>query len=252
MTLSVIPAFCAAIRGSIRKRLSRFDVLVALFFVPQALWAVRIVPFASFACLPLWSACFGDSSIIPKYRVFELTARVVSALTGREGRIPSLGLKSSVCAALVGLVCIVSVPGIVLPAKLGSVHERRLQTIFAPVDTGNASGVIFASPDWGGAITRLFGPRYKPVYDDRTVVIGEALYRAYFESLQNPATFHSLATAFDVTHVLAPTDGALSSHLRELDGWREISRFEGDSLFLDLHPARSQSVRYATAFGVSP
>ena len=124
-----------------------------------------------------------------------------------------------------------SFPERLLPADLGSIHERRLAKIFANVDTARTEGVVFASPDWGGAITHLFGPRYKPVYDDRTVVVGEGLYRAYAESFQQPSTFQRLVTTFGITHVLIPSGIDLASYLRQQSGWKEGDSVDGYSLF---------------------
>ena len=231
MTLAVVPVLFAVASSQIRKRFGVFDSLVALFFVAQALWAVRVVPFASFACLPLWAACFGGRSIVPTHRAFALSGQVLSSLTEREKIGSSIGLKSSLYAALVGLVLMVSIPERVLPMELGSIHERKLSRIFAKVDTAHSEGTVFASPDWGGAITHLYGPRYKPVYDDRTVVVGEALYRAYTEILRQPSTFHPLADTFGVTHVLIPSGIELAGYLRQQSGWRESSAIQGWSLF---------------------
>ena len=229
--LALVPAVCAAVSSEIRKRLSVFEVLVALFFVQQALWAVRVVPFASFACLPLWAVCFGTLPIVPKQKAFALTDRVLSALVQREARSFSVGLKSSLGVALVGLLIIVSIPDRVLPFELGSVHERKLVKLFEVVDTAHTEGVVFASLDWGGSITHLFGPRYKPVYDDRTVVVGEALYKAYEESLRQPETFQQIAGTFGVTHALLPTDIELASYLRQQSGWKESASTGSNSLF---------------------
>jgi hypothetical protein len=231
MILVLVPALVAMASSEIRKRLVVFDVLVALFFVQQALWAVRVLPFASFACLPLWATCFDGLSIVPKHRSFVLTGRVLSSLMDDKRSGYAIGLKSSLVTALFGLLLLTSFPERLLPADLGSIHERRLAKIFANVDTARTEGVVFASPDWGGAITHLFGPRYKPVYDDRTVVVGEGLYRAYAESFQQPSTFQRLVTTFGITHVLIPSGIDMASYLRQQSGWKEGDSVDGYSLF---------------------
>ena len=232
MFLAVVPAVCAAILPELRKRVSVFELLVALCFFMQALWAVRHVPFASFACLPLWAACFGGGAVVPKRSVFALTGRVFSRIGEREARSPVNGLTSSVFVALVGLLVVVSRPESVLPSLVGSVHERQLKELFAKVDTSHSEGVVLASLNWGGAIIHLLGPRYKPIVDDRTVVVGEALYRASLESFRRPATFEELFTTFGVTHVLAPSEDDLSWYLRDKRDWTERASLHGTSLFV--------------------
>lgn len=231
MFLAGVPAVCFVTIRDLRKRVSVFELLVALFFVVQALWAVRAVPFASFACLPLWAACFGGGSIVPKYGAFTLTGRVLARIGEREQGSCVSGLASSVAVALVGLLVIVSFPERVLPPQLGSVYERQLKQLFMGGDFTHTEGVVFASPNWGGAIAHLLGPQYKPVLDDRPLVVGEELYRVSLESFRQPSTFPQLITIFGVTHVLIPSDIELSSYLRQRREWREISSLEGNSLF---------------------
>ncbi len=83
----------------------------------------------------------------------------------------------------------------------------------------------------GGSISHLLGPRYKPVVDDRTVVVGEELYRASLASFRQPWKFQHLAATFAVTDVLVLSTEELAVFLRQQPQLREISAVEGNSLF---------------------
>jgi len=218
LALALIPCICALVSSRMRRGVGFFEVLLVLFFVPQALWAVRVVPFASLACLPLWASCFGGKSLLPEWSWTFLTREILRKIDERELRFSRPGLISSLLIATCGAAVIACFPTHVLPSALGSRQERRLSELFPRQD--GVSGVVFASPDWGGAITDLLWPAARPVLDDRTVVIGEALYRAYGESMRNPEKFNELVPVFGVTDVLVPEHAPLASYLDGSEGWQ--------------------------------
>jgi hypothetical protein len=219
LLLMLIPCVCVLISARMRQGIGLFELLLAVFFTSQALWAVRVVPFASLACLPLWAACFGGKTLLPARSSTALTRRVLQRIDQRESTRVAPGMISSSLIAVCGLIAMVLAPTHLLPTQLGSIYERQLPTLFAtpnvPFDR-----VVYASPDWGGAITHLMWPQSKAVLDDRTVVVGEALYQAYSTSLRDPEVFQELARVFGVTDVLAPGRSALASYLGTARGWR--------------------------------
>lgn len=219
LAFASIPCVCALISTRMRQGVGLFELLVAVFFTAQALSAVRVVPFASLACLPLWAACFGGKTLLPTRPATELTRRVLQRIDERESTRVAPGMISSSLIAVCGLAVMVLAPTHLLPNQLGSIYERQLPELFAtpsvPFDR-----VVYASPDWGGAITHLMWPQSKAVLDDRTVVVGEALYQAYRASLRDPKVFQELAQVFGVTDVLVPKTSALASYLGTAQGWR--------------------------------
>jgi hypothetical protein len=74
-------------------------------------------------------------------------------------------------------------------------------------------------------------PESRSVIDDRTVVVGEALYRAYGQSLRDPSVFEELSRVFGVTDALVPSGSVLERYLREAGGWRHVGDSEGTILF---------------------
>jgi hypothetical protein len=218
LSVAVIPCVCALVSSRIRQGVGLFEVILASVFVLQALWSVRVIPFASLACLPLWSACFGGKDFLPERPWTRLTRDVLGWVQERELSFVSPGMKSSVLIAVSGLIVMLVAPSRTLPHTLGSLYERRLPELFATPNVPQGR-IIFASPDWGGAITRLMWPESRAVLDDRTVVVGEALYRAYEKSLGDPTTFSELSQVFGVTDVLAPSQSALANYLREDFAW---------------------------------
>ena len=230
LSLSLIPCVCALLSRRTRQGVGLFEVMLAAFFVLQALWSVRVVPFASLACLPLWSACFGGKNILPERSWTRLTRYVLRRLEERELTFFSPGVNSSALIALVGLIVMLVAPAQVLPHNLGSIYERRLPELFATQNIPGAR-VIFASPDWGGAITHLMWPQSRAVLDDRTVVVGEELYKAYLTSLRDPTTFVELSRTFGVTDVLTPTQGSLAKFLEADFTWQRAGESGDTALF---------------------
>jgi hypothetical protein len=230
LLLAFIPGVCALASSTARRGVRLFDLVLAAVFVIQAAWAVRIVPFASLACLPLWAASFGGKKLIPERASTVLTRRVLQRLDERESLFRAPGMKSCALISAVGIVLMLLVPDRVLPHALGSSYERRLSELFAPLPVGQER-VILASPDWGGAITHVMWPHSRAILDDRTVVVGEVLYRAYRESVREPVVFEELSHTFGVTDVLVPRDSALASYLASVADWRRVSDSEGTLLF---------------------
>jgi hypothetical protein len=221
LALGGLPLIALLVSREARRHTGIFEIVVAYIFFAQALWAVRVVPFASFACLPLWAACFGSLRIVPHVACAALTSRVLSRVSERERRLVAPGFIASCVLGVLGASVIVSVPERVLPRELGSPYERELRNIFEQPDTREASGVILASLNWGGGITHALGERFKPMLDDRTVLVGEALYRAYGESLSDPRVFDELVRVFGVTHTILPQGTSLEGYLATRADWKQ-------------------------------
>jgi hypothetical protein len=228
LALALIPCISALVSSRIRRGVGLFDVLLVLIFVSQALLAVRVVPFASLACLPLWAACFGGVRFLPERSWAGLTRRILQRIDERESSFVAPGMVSATIIAVCGIVVMILAPASVLPRPLGSVYERRLSSMFAPADVRKEQ-IILGSPDWGGAITHLMWPHSRAVLDDRTVIVGAALYQAYGESVRDPSAFHQLAGIFGVTDVLVPGQSILAGYLLERDEWRRSGE-SGDTL----------------------
>lgn len=222
LVLSGVPMCALIVSREVRRHVGVFEVIIAGVFVAQALWAVRVVPFASFACLPLWASCLGSLRVVPNVSCAALTSRVLSRVSERESLLIAPGFIASCLLAGLGAYVIVSFPGRVLPHELGSPYERRLTKIFEQSVPREETGVILASLNWGGAITRALGDRFKPVLDDRTVLVGEDLYRAYGESLHNLTVFQELARVFGVTHTILPLGTSLERELASSAEWKRV------------------------------
>ena len=231
VALIAIPLCAAVVSRRVRRGVGLFETLVALVFVVQALWAVRVVPFASFACLPLWAACFGSLRLVPALSWTSLSANVLSRVAERESSLLAPGCMGSVCIALVGGALLLVVPQRLLPQEVGSVHERKLRAVFSEIPQRDSSGVILASLNWGGSITHVLGEKFKPVLDDRTVLVGEKLYRAYSESLREMTALQDLVDVFGVTHVILPPLAPIENALRSSSQWKLAYADDGMSVF---------------------
>ncbi len=230
LLLFLTPSVLALLNSHLRRSVGLFEVLLASGFTLQALWAVRVVPFASLACLPLWAACFGGKRLLPERTHAALTKRVLQRLTQREIAFIAPGIRSSLVIALCGTVVMLLAPTRVFSHPLGSTYERRLPEMFGTAHVPQGR-IVLASPDWGGAITRLMWPDSRAVLDDRTVVVGEGLYRAYRESLRDPSMFEELSRVFGVTDAIVPNGTVLERYLHEAGGWRHVGESDGTILF---------------------
>lgn len=228
--LFLTPTVSALVSSHLRRGVGLFEVLLASVFTLQALWAVRVVPFASLACLPLWAACFGAKKLLPERPYAALTKRVLQRLDRRENAFVAPGIWSAAVIGLSGIVVMLLAPSRIFSYPLGSTYERRLPEMFETAQLPQGR-IVFASPDWGGAITHRMWPESRAVIDDRTVVVGEALYRAYRESLRDPSVFEELARVFGVTDALVPSGTVLERYLHQTGGWHHVGESDGTILF---------------------
>ncbi|MEN9846807.1 MAG: hypothetical protein RIS36_1954 [Pseudomonadota bacterium] len=230
LVLFLTPTVCALVSSHLRRGIGLFEVLLASVFTLQALWVVRVVPFASLACLPLWAACFGGKELLPERPYAALPKRVLHRLDRRENAFVAPGIWSSVVIGLSGIVVMLLAPTRAFSHPVGSRYERRLHEMFGTAHVPQGR-VVFASPDWGGAITHLMWPDSRAVIDDRTVVVRDGLYRAYRQSLRDPGVFEDLARVFGVTDALVPSGTVLEMYLHEAVGWRRVGESDNTILF---------------------
>ena len=229
--LSIVPLSALVISRQVRRSAGAFEVLVAFTFVAQALWAVRVVPFAGLACLPLWATCFGSRRILPTRPWTALSGRVLSSVVEREARLVAPGLRATIAIGCIGGCLMVCFPEKILPGEIGSPYERALNEIFVLSGPARAEGVVLASLNWGGALAHVGGDRLRPVLDDRTVLVGEKLYRDYGESLRDPTVFQELVDVFGVNHTVLPAGVPLERYLSTNTGWSLVHSREGISVF---------------------
>jgi len=200
-----------------------FDLLLALFFVLQAVWAVRAVPFAAFACIPLWCRLSDGVIGVPVPRCGGITQAVWRALSSREATFASPGLTSSTVVSVIGTAIIMAFPHSVLPAPIAPKNEVLVERIISKLkEQGDYQGIILASPDLGGALAHIGSSRFRPVLDDRTTVVGESLYRGYYACVDNPERCEDLVEVFGTTHVWAPPQSPMAIYFAANPRWSSV------------------------------
>jgi hypothetical protein len=144
-----------------------------------------------------------------------VTVRYIRALENYEGKSSTAGIFACVCA-LVGVFCYRIMP---LPEQLGPQEASYPRAILESIRTDAPGGVILASPDFGGFITANLYPAFKAVIDDRNTLIGEQLYRDFFQSLKSPETLSVLVNRFQVTHLIIPRNSPTGANLASSPNW---------------------------------
>jgi hypothetical protein len=216
IVLVVTALIAALVSRCFRASIGWFDILVSGFLALQAFYSVRFLPFAAIALTFTFAAalrCMAQSVV--GIRWLGVTVRYIRALENYEGKSSTAGIFACVCA-LVGVFCYRIMP---LPEQLGPQEASYPRAILESIRTDAPGGVILASPDFGGFITANLYPAFKAVIDDRNTLIGEQLYRDFFQSLKSPETLSVLVNRFQVTHLIIPRNSPTGANLASSPNW---------------------------------
>jgi len=209
LSLIGFPLLTTLMAPTFRKEIRWFDIIATSLLTIEALRSVRCVPFAAIAAtFPFTAAVMyvARNCAIP---ALGLTAKCINLVEQRERRHSYAALTAWLCA-----VCgIVGVTSALLPEKLGPQTSRYPPAVLATIRADAPRGVVLASPDWGGAITATLYPDFQAVIDDRNVLVGEDLYRHYFESLTSRQALEALVKRFGVTHLVIPAKSVVAKEL---------------------------------------
>jgi hypothetical protein len=91
--------------------------------------------------------------------------------------------------------------------------------MFDVIAHDSSSGVVLASPDYGGAIAWRLQPGFRAVLDDRNNVVGEGLYRRYFGALEDKTELEGLIRDYGVTHLIVAKTSPVVPQLSEELNW---------------------------------
>lgn len=209
LSLIGVPLITALVAPAFRQEMRWFDIIATGLLTIEALRSVRCVPFAAIAATFPFTAAVMYVARNCAIHALRLTARCIDLVEQRERRHSYATITAWVCA-----VCgIVGLTSAFLPEKLGPQTNRYPPAVLAAIRADTPRGVVLASPDWGGAITAALYPDFQAVIDDRNVLVGEYLYRQYFESLTSHQALDALVKRFDVTHLVIPAKSIVGSEL---------------------------------------
>ncbi len=216
VTFVTVPIVALLVSPAFRGRIGWFDLLSSGFLAFQAFGSVRFLPFAAIACaFPFAIALRSLAEEVGGVAVMRLSARCVRSLEQREKQ-SFKGEITACCCAVLGLVFSNLMP---LPERLGPQEARYPRAIAEVLRSDAPEGVVLASPDWGGFLTANLYPAFKAVIDDRNTLIGEQLYREYFQSLESFEALSALVERFHVTHLIIPRKSPVGEALASETRW---------------------------------
>lgn len=195
-----------------------FDILSTLVFTYAAFRMVRFAPYAAILGAPLTAIALADLRRIRLPSVFGATRRFVEALEKRL----NLPQSPTLLASLIALLgCVLAMFG-VLPlagTQMGPSTTQYPPQMFDAIARDRGSGVILASPDFGGAITWRLQTGFRAVLDDRNNVVGEGVYRRYFRALEDKTELEGLIRDYSVTHLIVANASPVVRQLSGEQNW---------------------------------
>jgi hypothetical protein len=216
VTFVILPVLAFLVSSPFRRDVGWFDILSTGFLAFEAFGSVRFLPFAAIAgAFPLAIALRSLAEAGGGISVLRLTRRCVQRMEQHE-RFSSKGEITAYCCAVAGIAFYGFMP---LPEKLGPQESRYPRAIVDVLRSDSSEGVILASPDWGGFITANLHPAFKAVIDDRNTLVGEDLYRQYFQSLDSLEDLSALVNRFHVTHLIIPRKSLVGEALASGRRW---------------------------------
>jgi hypothetical protein len=117
--------------------------------------------------------------------------------------------------------CVFALVG-VLPlggTQMGPSTSQYPPHMFDAIAKDRSSGVVLASPDYGGAIAWRLQPGFRAVLDDRNNLVGEDLYRRYFRALEDKTELEELVREYGVTHLIVASTSSVVPRLSGEQNW---------------------------------
>ena len=191
-----------------------FQALSVACFFYFGCKAVRMLPFwgivVSLPCLErLQEAC--RASWWWKRWGVRLVAQVFAGLELRETR-GSRGLLAGALLAIAMLVALFQGKVLFYDGHYGPSGERYPYAMLQPLAEAGRSGQVVVANHmaWGSFLNLFLDESVKPVIDDRTRLLGDDFYEAYFSNLRVGGNWQDYLRTLGATHVLLPATAPLS------------------------------------------
>jgi hypothetical protein len=236
MTLAVLAAVGLLVRLSCQRGTTHVDAVMGVVFFALAIRSVRFLPFASIALIPLAAGGVSAVRLLPVPSGARLTAQVVSLAERYEATFRRAGLVSSLCFGAFFLVASIVFGERAFRHPLGPSDSTYPYRVTKALEASERqSGVVLASPNWGGTITWRLFPRFKAVIDDRNTMLGEEMYRAVDGAMREKPLFDRMVGDFGVTHAVLPVTVPVAQQLLTATQWRTLYR-DADVVVFELVP----------------
>lgn len=212
--VTVVPLALTLVTRPRRVGGALFDFLSTALFTYAAFRMVRFVPYAAIVGAPLAASTLARLREVRLPPVWGVTGRFIAALERRLALPRSPTLLATVIALVGGALAVCGVTPF-SGGQMGPSQALYPPQMFDAIGRDASSGVILASPDYGGAITWRLHPGFRPVLDDRNNLVGEELYRRYFGALEDQTELDGLIRDYGVTHLIVANESAV---VRQLSG----------------------------------
>ncbi len=211
------------------KRISLMGMLLLLFSVDAGLYSVRNIPVAAvIMCVVLGPVLTlgitpdRDERLRSSWSnsLLRIGQGISDSMVRLDGQMRGHALVLMVMAASVAL----ALHGGALRSK--QVLDAHFDQQVFPVKASQfirQQGIpdhLFSSDAWSGYLIYTLYPATKVYFDDRHDFYGEAYVREYGEAVLGTRRWQEPLDHYQITWVLMPTDAALSSLLRQTEGWR--------------------------------
>jgi hypothetical protein len=171
------------------RKLAFFDLLLLLLFGHMAATSIRILPY--FGIAAAYPFALAISEFLPNWR-------------GRS----SISLLVIISALLLGGVLWFRK----IPLYAGTYGPDKDRFPFESLDYLKQQGTkenpvaVFSTPNWGGFITWYGEGKVKAILDDRSILLGEKIYKDYLQIDKGEAGFDDFAKQFAAKYALLPLE----------------------------------------------
>ncbi|MEY4702092.1 MAG: hypothetical protein RL326_2279 [Pseudomonadota bacterium] len=216
--VSVVPLALTLATKPRRASGSLFDIFSTALFTYAAFRMVRFVPYAVIVGAPFAASAIARLREVRLPPVCGVSGRFIAALERRLTLPRSPTLLAAVIALVGGALVVCGVTPF-SEGQMGPSEALYPPQMFDAIGRDARSGVILASPDYGGAITWRLHPGFRPVLDDRNNLVGEGLYRRYFRATEDQTELDGLIREYGVTHLIVGNESPVVRQLSEERNW---------------------------------
>jgi hypothetical protein len=212
-----------------RRKISPADLLLLLFSIHAALFAVRNIPVAaiimSMVLGPVLTAALFrelNRGACPRWLhgILESVQRISENMSGLEKQLHG-HLLAGVVTIAAALLVLHGGRGLPRWTMATQFDEKVLPVRAAEyIAQRNIHDHLFSTDSWGSYLIYRLYPGFKVYFDDRHDFYGEAFVKDCAEAFQGARQWREPLDKYQVQWVLMPTDSALSSLLREDHDWR--------------------------------
>ncbi|RMG42207.1 MAG: hypothetical protein D6719_06985 [Candidatus Dadabacteria bacterium] len=209
------------IRSGGPRPVNGFELLVVVFFVHSAFFAVRMLPYCSMVLTPLAARClylYGDLPLFSELKIFKRVKRAFCWLEDLENSSARGRIGTFVAISVIGGFYFF---GNAMPFYHGPYGPpakkfpyKAIEFIKSQLNSGESVAVM-SPPEWGGFITMFGEGRLRAVIDDRNTLLGEKFYKDYFKYLTPLEDWEGYCRRLGVKRILLKREHLLARFIKK-------------------------------------